>query len=452
MNSDRLTTCTETLDWLHSLLRFGQKPGLERMQWMLEQLDHPERRIPFVHVAGTNGKGSTCAFLTRVLREAGYSVGTFTSPYVTGFRERIRYNEEPISEEDLVAVAQQIKPLAERCAEESGFGSPTEFEVITMMAILYFATVKRPAVVVWETGLGGRHDSTNVVFPLVSVITNIGTDHADVLGSTLNKIAWEKAGIIKPGVPVVLGEMSPEAAAVMVEEAQRKKATVYAFGFDFHGEADPAQTELGRQIFTYRSIFRRHPATYEISLNGEYQVKNAAVALMTIDLLKEFYAFLVEPEEMERGMKGAAWPGRLEVLVREPLILMDGAHNAEGVEAVAKSLHRYLPQGAQLHLLFGALADKPLQEMARRWMKHAPETASVTLTTFDFSRAASLDRMKAEWLEAGTPADVIRETEDWHGFVNGWMNDPSRQGDVLLILGSLYFIAQVRTAIPPVNG
>ncbi|TGU92495.1 bifunctional folylpolyglutamate synthase/dihydrofolate synthase, partial [Mesorhizobium sp. M00.F.Ca.ET.186.01.1.1] len=215
----------------------------------------PERRIPFIHVAGTNGKGSTCAFLTQMLMEAGYSVGTFTSPYLLDFRERIRYNGSMISEADLLSLVNEVKVLSERCEQETDFGSPTEFEVITLIAILYFSRVARPAVVVWETGLGGRLDSTNVVLPLVSVITNIGMDHTQVLGDTLQDIAREKAGIIKPGVPVITGETREEILAVFKERARETRSTLYSLHEHFF--AEQVEEELGQQRFRYGSIHRR---------------------------------------------------------------------------------------------------------------------------------------------------------------------------------------------------
>lgn len=438
----------EALDWLHGLLRFGQRPGLERMQWVLEQLDHPERRIPFIHVAGTNGKGSTCAFLTQMLMEAGYSVGTFTSPYLVDFRERIRYNGSMIEEADLLQLVNEVKVLIERCERETEFGSPTEFEVITMIAILYFSRVKRPAVVVWETGLGGRLDSTNVVLPLVSVITNVGMDHTQVLGNTMEEIAREKAGIIKPGVPVVTGETRPEILAVLKERALQTKSTVYSLQEHFFVEQ--AEEELGQQWIRYNSIHRRHEAAYRLTMNGIHQATNAAVALMTIDVLRNYFSFLLEEEEISRGLQQTRWPGRLEVVSPRPLVILDGAHNQEGMEALANSLERLLPNDAGLHLLFSGLADKPLSEMAKALSPVKAKIKSLNVTEFDFPRAAAASTLRDAFLQGGWAEEKLEAVPDWRAFLLSWMREKqsAKADDWLVVCGSLYFIAQVRAFFP----
>ncbi|EJL43849.1 bifunctional folylpolyglutamate synthase/dihydrofolate synthase [Brevibacillus agri] len=438
----------EALDWLHGLLRFGQRPGLERMQWVLEQLDHPERRIPFIHVAGTNGKGSTCAFLTQMLMEAGYSVGTFTSPYLVDFRERIRYNGSMIEEADLLRLVNEVKVLIERCERETEFGSPTEFEVITLIAILYFSRVARPAVVVWETGLGGRLDSTNVVLPLVSVITNIGMDHTQVLGDTLEEIAREKAGIIKPGVPVVTGETRPEILAVLKERAAETKSTVYSLQEHFF--AEQVEEELGQQRIRYSSIHRRHEATYRLTMNGIHQTANAAVALMTIDVLRNYFSFLLEEEEISRGLQQTRWPGRLEVVSPRPLVILDGAHNQEGMEALANSLERLLPNDAGLHLLFSGLADKPLSEMAKALAPVKAKIKSLNVTEFDFPRAAAASTLRDAFLQGGWAEENLEAVPDWRAFLLSWMREKqsAKADDWLVVCGSLYFIAQVRAFFP----
>jgi dihydrofolate synthase/folylpolyglutamate synthase len=437
----------EALDWLHGLQRFGQKPGLERMQWMLEELDHPERRLAFVHVAGTNGKGSTCAYLAQMLREAGYNVGSFTSPYLLDFRERIRYNDSFISEADLLSLANEVKPLAERCAESTEFGSPTEFEVITLIAILYFANITRPAVVIWETGLGGRLDSTNVVYPLVSVITNVGLDHTEVLGDSLEAIAREKAGIIKPGVPVVTGERRPEIVALFQEKARATKSSLYQIGYHF--DVEQVEEQLGEQTIRYRSLHRRHEAEYRLPLNGAHQSVNAAVALMTIDVLSNFFSFLLEEEEITRGLQQTRWPGRLEIVSSRPMIVLDGAHNREGMEALASSLQKLTPAGTRLHLLVSALADKPLVQMAEALKPLEENVGKIHLTSFDFPRAASLEQLRDSFLTGGWEAARIDAVADWRSFLQTWFtNRPADEQDWLVVCGSLYFISHVRAYFP----
>ncbi|KHF29707.1 Folylpolyglutamate synthase [Anoxybacillus sp. BCO1] len=219
-------TCKEAVDWIHSRLSFGVKPGLKRMEWMMEKLGHPQRRIKAIHVGGTNGKGSTVCFLRHILQEAGYRVGTFTSPYVEQFNERISINGQPICDVDLMKLVQFIQPLAEEL-EQTELGGPTEFEVITAMALYYFGKMNVQDVVIFEVGLGGRLDSTNVIYPLLSVITNVGYDHIHILGNTLEQIAFEKAGIIKAGIPVVTAIDQPEAVRVVEEKAVSVRSKVY---------------------------------------------------------------------------------------------------------------------------------------------------------------------------------------------------------------------------------
>lgn len=415
MKADAFLNYTEALDWLHGLLRFGQKPGLERMHWLLAQLDHPERRLAFVHVAGTNGKGSTCAYLTQMLMEAGYNVGSFTSPYLLDFRERICFNNAFIPEQDLLTIVNELKPLVDQCAENIEYGSPTEFEVITVLAILYFAKVTRPAIVVWETGLGGRLDSTNVVHPLVSVITNVGFDHTDILGDSLEAIAEEKAGIIKPGVPVVLGERQPEVISVFAQVARRTRSSLYMPGTDF--QAEQIEERLGEQRMRYSSILRRNAGEYSLRMNGLHQTANAAVALMTIDVLRNFYSFLLEDEEVSRGLQQTRWPGRLEVVSQKPLVILDGAHNREGMEALANSISRLLPEGGRAHLLVAALADKPLVQMAGALQSIESKLQTIHVTSFDFPRAASQEVLCDAFLTGGWDHVRISQESDWRSFL-----------------------------------
>lgn len=448
MSSEQFMKYEQGLDWLHGLLRFGARPGLERMNWVLEELDHPERRLPFIHVAGTNGKGSTCAYLTQMLLEAGYSVGTFTSPYLIDFRERIRYNGNMISQDDLLALINEIKTLVERCEKETAYGSPTEFEVVTLIAILYFARVVRPAVVVWETGLGGRLDSTNVVLPIVSVITNIGMDHTQVLGQSLQEIAGEKAGIIKPGVPVVTGERNPEALAVIAKKAKETRSTVYQIDKEF--EAAQLEEQLGEQQFRYKSIHRRHESSYRLTMNGPHQVDNAAVALMTIDVLRNYFSYILEEEEILRGLQQTRWPGRLEVVSTRPLVVLDGAHNREGIEALTGSLKKLMPEEARLQLLFAGLGDKPLMEMASALTEMKDQVESLHVTTFDYPRAADAQTLYQAFRDGGWEETVLDPVSDWRAFLKDWMQDKqsAKADDWLVICGSLYFIAQVRAFFP----
>lgn len=423
-----MNTYEQALDWIHSRQRLGIKPGLQRMEWMLQRTGNPERRLKTIHVAGTNGKGSTVSYLRHILQEAGYRVGTFISPYIQDFNERIGINGEYVSNDDLVELVNQIIPLADEL-EDTELGGPSEFEVVTMMSILYFAKINIPDIVLYETGLGGRFDSTNVIQPLVSVITTIGYDHMEFLGDTLDKIAYEKAGIIKPGVPVVTGVNQPEALEVIKKKAITTKSKSYIYRQDFI--VNESQVGQDEQTFSYTSPFYKRDKL-SIQMKGSHQIDNAALALMTIDFLKTYYSFIIEEEAIDKGLRNTTWPGRFETISKEPLIILDGAHNPEGIESLVKTVQATLTE-KKVHILF---ASTKVNEK----MVHALDGIAdqITFTTFEFPRAVKPNElydlsqhnnkhMKIVWKEA-----IVQ------------LLDNLEKEDVLLITGSLYFISEVR--------
>ncbi len=281
-----LESYEEARDWITGLVPFGIRPGMERIQRLMEAFGNPERRLKFIHVAGTNGKGSVCAYLTSVLLRCGYDVGTFTSPYITKFTNRFQYNGMDIPEETLLQLSNELKPQVEAIAQTE-LGSPTMFEVSTALAILYFAKVSYPDFVVWETGLGGRMDVTNIVSPIISVITNVGHDHMDILGDTIEAVTYEKAGIIKPGMPVVSAVSQPEAVAILESTAKTTNSSLYLLGQKF--SETPLDIRENEQTFRFNGLFRDiEPLT--ITLNGAHQRTNAAVAVMTLEVLRQYYA------------------------------------------------------------------------------------------------------------------------------------------------------------------
>ncbi|SHE09856.1 Folylpolyglutamate synthase [Chlamydia abortus] len=440
-SSSSFQTYAEAVEWITGLMPMGIRPGLKRMETFMEKLGHPERRLKFIHVAGTNGKGSTCAFLTKVLLRNGYAVGTFTSPYMEKFTNRLRFNGQDIGEEELLMLANRIKPLADEMAATE-LGHPTMFEITTTLAILYFATVTYPDYVVWETGLGGRLDSTNIVFPVVSIITNVGHDHMDVLGNTLDKIAMEKAGIIKPGVPVISAVEQPEAVAVIEQVCRDKRSSLYLLGREF--DYRELSTELNRQKFDFRSPFREIPGL-TISLNGYHQYKNAAVALMAIEVLRQYYALIVEEEDLYAAMLETEWPGRLELVSDQPPLLLDGAHNPEGAESLAHALASVYTY-RKLHLMIGMLSTKEHFEYFGHIL---PLADSIILTEPDFRK-----RQKAEDL-AVTAREVLqglgRETEitvepDWKKALE-MLRARTGPEDLAVVSGTLYLISDVRSWI-----
>ncbi|MFC5700513.1 bifunctional folylpolyglutamate synthase/dihydrofolate synthase [Cohnella faecalis] len=438
-------TAAEAIAWITGLMpTVGIRPGLGRMELLLERLGHPERRLQFIHVAGTNGKGSVCAMLTSVLRKSGYDVGTFTSPYITSYTNRFQYNGEDIPEDVLLALANKLKPMSDSLAE-SEWGPLTMFELSTALALLFFGTVAYPDYVVWETGMGGRLDVTNVVNPIISVITNIGHDHMDLLGPTIADIAREKAGIIKAGVPVVAAVSQPEAIAVLQETAAEKQSTLYLLGEQFSFEAlSNAEDE---QRFSFEGPFRRL-TDLTVGLNGSHQVSNAAVAVMTLEVLRQYKALIVEDDRLAEGLNGVAWPGRLEMVSKEPRILLDGAHNPEGMEALASAL-RNVYRYDRLHVMLAMMPNKNHEHSLRHIL---PMVDTLIITEPDFHKkmkAADLAEI-VEGLrsEIGGPRSVVVEP-DWRqalAVLQQAQSDDSGQGNVLsVVTGTLYLIADVRS-------
>ncbi|MFC3750638.1 bifunctional folylpolyglutamate synthase/dihydrofolate synthase [Paenibacillus sp. GCM10012306] len=436
-----LGTYREAVDWINSLIPFGIRPGMERILLMMERLGNPHRRLKFIHVAGTNGKGSTCAFLTSTLLQSGYTVGTFTSPYITKFTNRFQYNGEDIPEETLTAVANILHPLVEEIAA-SELGSPTMFEVATALAIVYYAEHAYPDVVVWETGLGGRLDVTNIVTPIVSIITNVGFDHTDVLGDTLEQIATEKAGIIKPGVPVVSCVTQPEAVAVLKKKAAECRSKLYLAGEDFSYEVTGIRE--GLQTFMFKGPFRS--IELSIGLKGEHQCSNAAGAMMALESLRQYMAFMLDDEDVQEGFRRTFWAGRLEEVSTVPRIVLDGAHNPEGAETLAKSLPQFYKYD-KLNLLMGMLANKHHES----YFKHIlPIVDTLILTEPDFRK-----KMDAEELQA--IAESLREKyakenlviiveRDWDKALQ-LLKSTTAQEDLAVVSGTLYLISDVRGAI-----
>lgn len=427
-------TYDEAVEWIHARLRLGIKPGLARMEWMLERLGNPERRIKTIHIGGTNGKGSTVTFLRSILESAGYRTGTFTSPYFEQFNERISINGQPISDEELVQAANIIKPLADEL-EETELGGPTEFEVITAMSLYFFAKINPVDVVIYEVGLGGRFDSTNVIHPLLSVITSIGLDHINILGDTYEQIAFEKAGIIKSGVSVITGVKQPEALEVIRSRADELKSPIYHLGEHFFAEEKQSMND-GEQ-FSFSSMFSKLEKL-QTSMLGSHQVDNASLAVMAAEILGKFYSFIIEEAHIREGLKKAYWPGRLEVLSDHPYVVIDGAHNEEGINALAAEIKsRYADK--KISILFAALKDKKLDRMINIL---EDVSDSLTFTTFDFPRAASAE----ELMESGSPSAIKTIAHDYKNYLESKIVD-LKQNEILIVTGSLYFLSEAKPYI-----
>ncbi|HBM4679036.1 TPA: bifunctional folylpolyglutamate synthase/dihydrofolate synthase, partial [Listeria innocua] len=371
-----LKSYQEALDWIHGTLRLGIKPGLARMEYIMEKLNHPEKANKWVHIAGTNGKGSTLTFIRSSLEEAGYKTGTFTSPYIETFNERISVNGIPVSDQMIVDLANRIKPIAEEL-EKTVYGPPSEFEIITAMMFLCFAEYEPIDIGIIEVGLGGRLDSTNVLTPLISVITTIGMDHMEFLGNSIEQIAGEKAGIIKPGIPVISGVIQKEAQEVIINNAVRNNSNVAWLNKDFFIQ------NRGDEI-TFRTSHGDEIPDITIGLLGIHQLNNAAVAIKVLQYLNTFSSYEINQSAIKQGLKKAFWPGRMELLDVKPFIMLDGAHNPEGVKTFANSIKTY---PGHKKIIVSILKDKNYQEMIAL-LKTIPDT-EILLTTFDYPRAMS---------------------------------------------------------------
>lgn len=415
----------EALDFIQSVCWLGTKPGLERITELLRRLGDPQKELKFIHITGTNGKGSVAAMLTATLNAAGYNVGRFTSPHLRFYNERINVAGEDIPDADLCELAEEMKPAVEGMVEK-----PTEFELWTAMAMCYFK--KRACdVVVLEVGLGGRLDSTNVIpAPEVAVITNLALEHTEYLGDTIEKIAFEKAGIIKPGCDVVLYGQSEEAQAVV-------RAKCGECGCELTitdaGQQELHESGLEGQVFSYRS--RKN---LRLRLIGTYQYKNAAVALDAIDVLNK-RGFAISEQAVTEGFAKVVWPGRFEVLRREPLVIVDGAHNPNGVEELAKCLNVYLP-GRKVTFLMGVLADKDyvsmlnsILPMARRFVAVKPESERA-LPSADLKREIET-RLHIPAIDGGTVKEGIAKALA-----------QADKDDIIVIFGSLYQVGEVHEA------
>lgn len=432
-------TADEAVNWITGRMKFGIRPGMKRMELFMEKLGYPHRRLKFIHVAGTNGKGSTCAFLTKTLTACGYDVGTFTSPFIERYQNRIQYNGQDIDDGSLVRLVNELKPVFDEIAETE-WGAPTMFEVSTVLALLYFAKVTYPDFVVWETGLGGRLDSTNVVTPIVSVITNVGHDHMEILGDSLTAIAEEKAGIIKPGVPVVSAVEQPETIEAIRRAAAERKSTLYLMDDRFRYE--PVRSELDEQTLHFTGPFRRIEQI-DITLNGAHQLKNAAVALMTLEVLRQYYAVVMDEEPFREGMRSAQWPGRLEMVSRTPRMLLDGAHNPEGAETLAEAL-RSIYRYDKLHLMIAMMPTKQHEGVLRHLL---PLADSLIVTEPDFFKKAdadSLAELARNTLEGLNKTIDVTVEPDWKTAL-GLLTERTGTEDLAVVTGTLYLISDVRS-------
>jgi len=423
---------TEARCILEQLPSLEVKPGLTRIIRLLNALYHPERTFPAIHISGTNGKGSVAAMLSSVLTHAGYRVGRYISPELLDFRDRISVNNRWIGEEELADAVEKLLPLLRQ--EED---RPTLFEALTAIAFDHFSAQHVDLAVV-EVGLGGRFDATNVVEPILSILTNVGRDHLALLGETLAQIAWEQVGIAKPHIPFLAGCLPPEAEQVVIEECNREGATLF--------RADSISVKRIASDWkraTYAIEAKALPQIIELALLGGYQSENLGVALRAVELLRDV-GLAIPNEAVVAGLADVRWPGRFEVILPHPTVILDGAHNLPAALALADDVKRYAPKAAHRHLLFGVLSDKEADAIAGVLF---PLFASVTLTQAASPRAVPLKTLAKIASTLGIRFEQATSTKE------GLRRILPRLGaeDVLFVTGSLTIVREARPILMEVS-
>lgn len=409
-------------EWLKKSESIPRKHGLYRMEAILSALGNPERGLKSIHIAGTNGKGSTAAMVTAFAKAHGLRVGTFTSPHMDSIRERIQLDGVPLEEEPFWQAASLVREVERRLLEE--WGVFNYFEILTAMMFVVFQQETVDLAII-EVGIGGLLDNTNVGHPLVSVITTIGLDHQDLLGSTLEEITVQKAGIIKPGQQVVIGPVTRECMDVIRDTASQQGAIVQAFGEDFSLVEDSYKdTELTISL-------------KQLALQGAFQKENATVAIRAFRAWMEATGRSVHAECIEAALRVVSWPGRMEVLQEAPLVIIDGAHNLPAIERLVQNMTAHV--GKRQTLLFSALTRKDSKQMLLRLQESLPDV-NIILTSFHPSKGQSIARSD---VEAYLDSPQISYEESFEDVIDRFARVTDDKSE-LWVTGSLYFIAEVR--------
>ncbi|MCM8711634.1 bifunctional folylpolyglutamate synthase/dihydrofolate synthase [Clostridium sp. SYSU_GA19001] len=421
----------EAMNYIKNTAKFGSKYGLERTEKILELLGNPHKKLKCIHIAGTNGKGSTTAMITEILKEAGYKVGMYISPYLEEFEERIQINGENIAKNDLSFSVTAVSKAVDEVVS-LGYEHPTEFEIITCTMFYYFYLHKVDYAVV-EVGLGGRLDSTNVITPILSIITSISYDHMNILGDTLSKIAYEKAGIIKYSVPLVLSPQEEESLKVIRNICIEKNAKLV--------EVSKDSAKL-KEVSDYMQhlIINTEKDSYDIylSLLGKHQIQNCATVIYAAEELA-LQGLQIRKEHIINGLKKVKWPGRLEMMSRKPLVVIDGAHNIDGIKKLAESIDTYFNY-EKLILILGILADKQIKEMIDII---APKAFKIIAVTPHSDRGELAEELAYAISLVNPSVEVIEDYEAAYNTAKTYCTE----NDLLLISGSLYMIGDMRKII-----
>ena len=426
---------TETMKYIKDTAKFGSNYGLSRTEKILELLGNPHKNLKCIHVAGTNGKGSTTAMISKMLLENGYKVGMYTSPFLEEFEERIQVDGQNIPKEDLAQVVTKVSRAVMQVVE-LGYEQPTEFEIITCAMFLYFYEQEVDFAVV-EVGLGGRLDSTNVIIPLVSVIVSISYDHMNILGNSLTEIAGEKAGIIKEKVPVVLYPQEPEVESLIEDickERNSKLTKVSKLSAEFLGIVEEDKLKQRVNIKTSNDSYK----DIKLSLLGKHQLLNCAMALQVIEKVRE-KGFAISDKKIYEALSKVKWHGRLEILNKSPLVVIDGAHNIDGIKKLKESVETYFNYDKMV-LILGILADKQVENMIKTIVPMASKVIAVTPNS---ERGKLSEELRDIILKYNSECEAFESYEEAYKKASSYCTDK----DLLLVSGSLYMIGDMRGII-----
>lgn len=406
---------TETLNFIHSFKGNGRRPQLERMRWLLRQAGEPQSHYPTVHIVGTNGKGSTTSYLQNILTKSSYQVGTFTSPYITRFNERISINGTEIPDKDLISLVAKAQVLLNDLEEHTDFDRPTEFELVTLLMFLYF-DLKQVDMAIIEAGIGGRLDSTNVLSPELVICTSIGFDHTETLGNSLLDIANHKAGVMRENTPILLGRVSTEVEHFFNQKSHDLQAPLAVIDREIQLLPKDNQTI---QI----SYDHWESPNLKLPMLGQHQENNAGLAVAAAHLLAQTFPKITD-KSIQEGIEETHWPGRSEWIGNN--IYLDGAHNPQGIASLKQVLKDNFAN-RRVHILFAGLRRKPLADLLEELKDY-----DITVTSFDFFEALPLDDYPQDFKRVADYRDWLAQAES------------SDSEDLFVVTGSLYFISAVR--------
>ena len=424
----------EAMDYITRVGNFGSNYGLDRTYRLLELLGNPHKETKYIHVAGTNGKGSTTAIISKILLECGYKVGMYTSPFLEEFEERIQINNINISKDRLAMLMSRVKEAVDIVINE-GYNHPTEFEIITVLMLLYFKEENVDYAVI-EVGLGGRLDSTNVINPIISIITSISKDHEGILGNSLKEIATEKAGIIKRGIPTVIFPQKEEVLEVIKTKCKEMDSNLIEVK-----ESDYKLLEIDKKnLYNILELnFNNKKIKFELALLGEHQVINAAVAVRAVEELDKMNECNIKEEALKSALKSVKWNGRYEVLNNNPFVVIDGAHNPQGIDMLCNNVRKYFDY-ENLYLILGVLKDKDVDEMLENICCMATEIITLTPNS---PRALKSEQLKEKVILFNKNCTAGKDYKEAYEL----MLNKANPNDLILVCGSLYMIGEFRTGL-----